>query len=60
MQYGYKTVALGVLPFYLQCVVYNVCLMIVFISEAFSLFWHGLHFLLSLNKRKYNKKEKGL
>lgn len=38
MQYGYKTALFGALPFDLQCVVYNVCLMIVFISEAFSLF----------------------
>jgi len=34
--------------------------MIVFITEAFSLSWHGLHYLLSLNKRKCNKKKKGL
>jgi len=34
--------------------------MIVFITEAFSLSWHSLHFLLSLNKRKCNKKEKSL
>ena len=26
MQYGYKTALLGSLPFDLQCVVYNVCL----------------------------------